>query len=135
MHGLLSDRRLPVAGQFAALAALMRSAGPDSPIAAQALRKLVGGIGKVRAVERLRRFERRYGKTPAVDALCADLERRMRLRCPRCSKQLRRPAMVRHLWERHHLILDGRRVREPWSVIEDWIAEYHDTRDRDLLEL
>ena len=134
LHRLLLDRRLPVVEQFAALAALMRSAGPDGPAAADGLRQLVGGLGKARAVERLRRFEGRYGKASVIDALCADLERRMRLRCPRCSKQLRRPAMVRHLWDKHRLILDGRRVRDPWSVVEDWIVEYHASRDRALLE-
>ncbi len=134
LRGLLLDRRLPIESQFAALAALLRSAGPDSPLAAEFLRKLVGGLGKNQSVERLRDFARRHGGSPALDALCAELEEQMRMSCPRCSVQLRRPAMIRHLWDEHRLILDGRRVRDPWAVIDDWIIEYRATGDAELLE-
>ena len=41
--------------------------------------------------------------------------------------------MVKHLWLAHRLLLDGNRAREPWTVIEDWIAAYHKTGDRGLL--
>ena len=133
LRGLLLDRRLPVEAQFAALAALLRSAGTDGPLAAEFLRKLIGGLGKARSVERLREFERLHGPAPVIDALCAELEERMRMGCPRCSVQLRRPAMIRHLWDEHRLILDRRRVREPWAVIEDWILEYRATGDAELL--
>ena len=85
-------------------------------------------------MERLRQFERLHGPSPALDALCAELEEQMRMSCPRCSVQLRRPEMIRHLWDEHRLILDSRRVREPWAVIEDWIIEYRATGDAGLLE-
>ncbi len=42
--------------------------------------------------------------------------------------------MIRHLWDEHRLILDGRRVRDPWAVIDDWIIEYRATGDAELLE-
>ncbi len=112
----------------------MRSAGPDDPAVAKSLRRLVGGLGKADAVERLRRFERRHGKAPALDALSAKLEERVRMNCPRCHARLRRPAMVRHLWDEHRLVLDGRRVREPWSIVEGWVGEYCHKHDADLLE-
>ncbi len=134
LRRLLLDRRLPEEAQFTALAALMRSAGPDDPAVAKSLRRLVGGLGKAAAVERLRRFERGRGKAPAIDALCAELEERVRMNCPRCPARLRRPAMVRHLWDEHRLVLDGRRVREPWAIVEDWIGEYCHKHDTDLLE-
>ena len=134
LRGLLLDRRLPIEAQFAALASLLRSAGPNSPLTDELLRKLVGGLGKARAVDRLRQFEQRFGQTPALEAICDDLEEKMRMNCPRCSTQLRRPAMIRHLWDEHRLILDGRRVRDPWAVIEDWIAEYRFNGDAALLE-
>jgi uncharacterized C2H2 Zn-finger protein len=135
LRGLLLERGLPLEAKFAALAALIRSVGPESPVAAEFVHALVSGLGKARAIDRLRRFERRYGTAPVIDGLCAKLEARIRMTCPRCSKKLRRPAMMRHLWNAHRLILDGRRVREPWAVVEDWIAEYRKNGDPKLLEL
>lgn len=41
--------------------------------------------------------------------------------------------MVKHLWLAHHLLLDGNRAREPWAVIEEWVAAYHKSRDGNLL--
>ena len=43
--------------------------------------------------------------------------------------------MMRHLWDKHRLILDGRHVREPWAVVEDWINEYRQSGDPARLEL
>jgi hypothetical protein len=135
LSGLLLERGLPVEAKFAAVAALMRSPGTKSKLAAKFLRRLVSGIGKARALDRLRRFERHFGSTPAIDALCAKLEARIQMTCPRCPTKLRRPAMMRHLWDTHQLILDGRRVREPWVIVEDWIAEYRKDGNPALLEL
>src|SRR6202040_3858931 len=42
--------------------------------------------------------------------------------------------MVGHLWERHRLVLDGRRVREPWRVLDDWIVDYGLEKDPALLK-
>src|SRR5260370_14216813 len=44
--------------------------------------------------------------------------------CPRCSKRLPRPAFIKHLWLEHRLVLDGRSVRDPSRLIEDWLEEY-----------
>ncbi len=131
---LLLDRRLPVEAQLAAVAALVRSAGPESPLAAEMLHKLVGGLARTQAVERLREFERLQGPSKAIDALRVELEDQLRMSCPRCPALLRRPAMIRHLWDEHKLILDGRRVRDPWGVVEAWLIEYRATGDAELLE-
>src|SRR5439155_12477013 len=56
------------------------------------------------------------------------------MRCPRCPTELRRRDMVQHLWLEHRLVLDGRRVREPEQLIEDWVAEYRQARKPELLE-
>jgi hypothetical protein len=53
--------------------------------------------------------------------------------CPRCSKRLPRPEFIKHLWLEHHLILDGRSVRDPWRLIEDWLEEYCQTAKPELL--
>ncbi|MBI3411566.1 MAG: hypothetical protein HY040_24825 [Planctomycetes bacterium] len=57
----------------------------------------------------------------------------MRMDCPRCGVQLRRIDMVRHLWDEHRLLLEGRRVREPWRVLDDWVVDYQLEKDPAVL--
>jgi hypothetical protein len=135
VRGLLLDRRLPVENQFGALANVLPSLGGDKALAEELLRTLVSGLGKAKSIERLRRFELRTGKNPLIDTLCEQLEDQLRMSCPRCSVELRRPEMIEHLWNEHQLILDGRRVREPWAMIEEWIAAYRADPDPELLQV
>ncbi len=44
------------------------------------------------------------------------------MHCPRCSRQLGRPELIEHLWLEHRLLLADGQVREPWPLIEEWIA-------------
>ena len=134
LHGLLLDRRLPVEAQFEALSAALQTVGPESSMAEELLQTLVSGLGKAKSIERLRRFESRFGSSAILQAMCARLEDRLRMNCPRCGTQLRRPEMIEHLWDEHRLLLDGRRVREPWSLIEEWIDLYHERQQLELLE-
>jgi hypothetical protein len=53
--------------------------------------------------------------------------------CPRCSERLPKPDFVKHLWLEHHLVLDGRSVREPWRLIEDWLEEFCQSGKAELL--
>ncbi|HZY84359.1 MAG TPA: hypothetical protein VFE78_05985, partial [Gemmataceae bacterium] len=133
LGALLLDRRLPADLQLDAVAVVLR--GPDDEaLADELLQKLTGGLGKARSIERLQQLEERVGKLPVIDALSGQLEDRLRMSCPRCAVQMRRPEMVRHLWDEHRLVLDGRRVREAWSVIDDWLVEYQESRNDELLE-
>jgi hypothetical protein len=134
VRGLLMDRRLPEEAQLAAAATVLRAYGGDGPLVTELLQKLVSGLAKARSIERLRRLEQRTGKAPAIDALCARLEDRLRMSCPRCSAELRRPEMIRHLWEEHRLLLEGRRVREPWGLIEEWVDAFRGRPDPELLD-
>jgi hypothetical protein len=130
---LLSSKQLPAEVRLDATAAFLRTTGKTGPAAMEVLQALVGESGKARAIERLRELERRVGNSPAIDELCARLEEQIRMVCPRCSVQLRRPAMREHLWQEHRLVLDGRRVREPWRLIEDWLIEFRLEPDPSLL--
>jgi hypothetical protein len=134
LRGLLLDRRLPVETQFAALAAVLRAFGSETPLAEELLRTLVSGLGKMKSIDRLRNFELVAGKSAVIDRLCEGLEDRLRMNCPRCATQLRRPEMIGHLWNEHRLVLDGRRVREPWSLIEEWIDLYRERREVELID-
>ncbi len=134
LRGLLLDRRLPVDAHFKALANVLRGIPTDSPLAAELVGKLVSGLGKSRSIERLREFEQRNGGHPAIDQLVNQLEDQLRMNCPRCGVQLRRPQMIEHLWSEHRLVLEGRRVKEPWSLIEEWLDDVGPRADSDLLE-
>jgi hypothetical protein len=131
---LLGDRDLPRKGRQRAVIALLRTTGKEGPAAKALLRAAVAGVGKVRAIERLHQLEQRAGQTPAIDELCRELEEEVRMSCPRCPTQLRKKDMVRHLWDRHRLVLDGQRVREPWRVLEDWAVDYGLEKDPELLK-
>ncbi|HWG42995.1 MAG TPA: hypothetical protein VN688_09430 [Gemmataceae bacterium] len=134
LRGLLLDRHLPVEAQLRALAAVLQTAGTEGILAEELLQTLVKGLGKAKSIKRLRRFERLAGKNPLVDALCGQIEDKLRMSCPRCSMELRRPKMIEHLWSEHRLVLDGRRVREPWAMIEEWTELYLERRDPELLD-
>jgi hypothetical protein len=134
LRGLLLDRRLPTELLLAAAAVLIRGAGAASPLSAEVLETLVTGLGKARAIERLRQLEKLTGPTPAIDALCAQLEDRLRMICPRCGAEHRKPEMVGHLWQEHRLVLDGRRVRDPWSILEEWVDAFKARHNPEMLE-
>lgn len=131
---LLSDRRQPGEARVAATAALLATTGLVGAAARQVLEGLVGRSGKKRSIERLRLVEELAGKSPEIETLCQQLELQIRMRCPRCHVQLRRPEMARHVWETHGLLLYGRRVRQPWQVVQDWIEEYRATGKPEVLE-
>jgi hypothetical protein len=134
LRSTLLDQRLAPEEQRATAAILLRSTGREGPAALDVLRAFVNGLGKSRSVERLRQLETTLGHCPALTELCAELEDQVRMSCPRCDIELRRREMIPHLWEEHRLVLDGRRVREPWGMIDEWIDDYRRTRDRELLD-
>jgi hypothetical protein len=134
LRALLADHHLPIRPQLEALAAMLRTVGNDGPLPVELLNALVGGLKRPRAIERLRRLEQMIGPAPVIETFCVQLEENLRMSCPRCGVELRRPEMVQHLWEQHRLVLEGRRVREPWQLIEEWLDAYRDSRDPRLLE-
>jgi hypothetical protein len=131
---LLADRRLPRPARESAVAALLRTTGKAGPSALAVLGAYVGNVPKPRAIELLRQLEQHLGQAQAIDELCAQLEDQMRLSCPRCHVELARLDMIGHLWDKHRLMLDGQRVREPWRVLQDWVEDYRLEKDPDVLK-
>lgn len=130
---LLAERWLPVDLRVAVAARLIQTVGPDDPHVPDILRHLIAEAGRSRAVERLGRLAQLVGSVPAIAVLQGELASQIKMRCPRCQTRLPREEMLRHLWQEHHLVLDGKRVREPWRLIEDWIVDYDVHGDADLL--
>lgn len=124
LRPLLTRKRAPAKLQITAAAALLRTTGKEGTAAREVINALVARSGKARAVERLNQLEKRAGSSSFLSQRRTQLENRIRMRCPRCKVQLRRPQMAEHLWSEHSLLLDGRRVRDPWRLIKDWVAAY-----------
>jgi hypothetical protein len=131
---LLARRRAPAHMQIAAAAVMLSADDAGGPFAAPIVETLSARRGKARTVDRLRELEKLTGPVPALQERIQHLEARIRMRCPRCQTQLTRAKMADHLWSVHSLVLDGRRVREPWQQIEAWIRQYQSSGQRDLLE-
>jgi hypothetical protein len=131
---LLADRGLPVRAQLAALAAEIRTGGRDGPHLPGLLEALTQELGRTEAARRLQRLERAVGPIAAVETVRAGLWLRRRMQCPRCNALLRRPAMIRHLWQEHRLVLDRGTVREPWALIDDWLEASRNGGDDGLLQ-
>jgi hypothetical protein len=123
MRRLLPRKRAPGEEQIAAAAALLRTTGTEGPAAAKVIKALLAGCRKGRSLERLRRLQEQAGPARLIMGRYVELENQIRMRCPRCRAQFQRPEMARHLWVTHGLLLDGRRVREPWRLIEEWVQE------------
>lgn len=130
----LDHKDLPRRLRENATLALLRSTGKDVALSAELLRAYVGRSSKKRGVEKLHRLEQRFGNSPAIDTVVRELDDEIRMSCPRCPTELRKKDMVGHLWDKHHLVLDGQRVREPWRVIEDWVVDYGLEKDAQVLQ-
>jgi hypothetical protein len=134
LHPLLAEKQIPRESRLATTAALLRSTGGAGPAARALLLAYVAGSGKLRAIEKLQELEQRAGKVPVIEILTAEFEDQVRMNCPRCGIELPRLHMIPHLWHEHRLVLEGRRVREPWRMIDDWIEDYRLERDAAILE-
>jgi hypothetical protein len=131
---LLADKQVPREARQNAVAALLQTTGKTGPATRALLAAFVANTGKLRSIDKLHLLEQSVGQVPEIDALVARLEDQVRMNCPRCSIQLRRFQMVPHLWDRHRLVLEGRRVRDPWRVMEDWLEDYRLERDGAVLD-
>src|SRR5205807_8382325 len=121
--------RLSLEARCAAVASLLRSVGRDEDAARDLLESFVRRASTKRSLEWLDHLEERTGPVPALEGLRAERESRLRMRCPRCGVEMRRKEMEEHLWDEHRLLREGRRVREPWGLIEDWIDDYRLEKD------
>lgn len=130
---LLQDQALPLSAQFAAVVVLLQTTGKRGPAAVELIRTFVTGLDKTHVQERLNALQQRLGKIPALEEMRLRLETKISQRCPRCDQQVQRADLAGHLWREHGLVLDGSFVRDPWSVIEDWVSEAAEKNNPDML--
>jgi hypothetical protein len=130
MRPLLLDRTLALELQTVFAIELISVAKLDAREVTEAL---IADLPTGQAAGTLRQLEKRLGPHAVLGQIRAQVEERVRLRCSRCGAELGRKEMIDHLWTNHALVLDGRRARDPWEVIEDWIAYYRRSGDAGLL--
>jgi hypothetical protein len=134
LRPLLSERRLSLNLRLKATLALLQTTGKAGPDAVALLDAYVAGLDAAEAFKQLWRLQRRTGKAPAVRELSARLDNQLGQRCPRCAERLPQPELARHVWEKHQVVLYGRGVREPWRLMDHWIAAYRLRHDPELLQ-
>ncbi|MFO0927784.1 MAG: hypothetical protein U0736_12220 [Gemmataceae bacterium] len=117
---LVRDRQVPLDDRLDAMTLALPPLG-ESPQGRKLLKAFFGRHGKTKRLDRVRRLLQRTGPLPLLDRTRVQLEGRLRMGCPRCDVQLRPAAMAAHLWEQHRLVLDGTRVRDPWTVLAEWL--------------
>lgn len=134
LRPLLEIGKLPEVVQIAAAAALLGSTGLEGGRALSVLKALVVGCPRLKALDRLRLLSVQVPTSPALKDYLRHLEGGQRLRCPRCQVRFPRSEMVQHLWSVHGLVLDGETVREPWTMIEEWLTKAAAHPSEPLLE-
>jgi hypothetical protein len=119
LRPLLRDRWVPTTVRLAAAAALSRAVKPNE--SAKVIQDFVAGFGNLRFLKQRKKLRQRFaGRKSVFDRCAARLAARVQFRCPRCGVKLARAAMAQHLWDRHHRLMVGRRVRSPWRLIDRW---------------
>ena len=132
LRSLLVSRRLPARIQAAALAHLIDASGSVSKID-DLLDAFLNSKSPARRKRRLERLKSLVRDPSMLRDRSRRTESRAQIICPRCQIRLRRPEMIQHLLEKHALVLDGKRVRNAWRVIDLLLAKYRRTRAKQWL--
>ncbi|MBC8117279.1 MAG: hypothetical protein H7062_23020, partial [Candidatus Saccharimonas sp.] len=131
----LSQPELPFALCQQATVSLLRRPRVAADICRSALLELADRADdKLQGVELLHGLEQWVGASPAIEAACAELLSKIRMRCPRCEVSGTPTELAEHVRAEHGLILQGRSVRQPWSVAIDCLDEYAEHPKSHLLE-
>ena len=118
-----------------AVVSLLRRPRVTADIIRSALLELADRANdKLQGVGLLHDLEQWVGASPAIEAVCAELLSKIRMRCPRCEVSGTPTELAEHVRTEHGLILQGRSVRKPWSVAMDCLDEYAENPQSHLLE-
>ena len=110
--------------QEVAVLLLRRSQTPVEVCRSALLELASRAADRLQGIDLLRGLEQWTGASPLVDEVCAELESKIRLRCPRCEVRLTPRELAEHVQEEHGLVLEGRAVRKPWSVALESLDTY-----------
>jgi hypothetical protein len=131
---LVERTRFPTRLRITVAGRLIRSVPADSGLAEHLIEVLQRRVSPPRAVNRLRRLAGLVPRLEPLDRALAELESAPGPSCPRCGTRLRPDELAKHLWERHRLLLESGRVREPWDVVGEWVADFARTNRAEYLD-
>lgn len=131
---LIDNERFPSRLRVSASANLLKSVPTASPIVRHIIEALRQRVSPGRATSRLRRLASLGPQHEAITRALAELDRARAAPCPRCGATLGPDDLVRHLWERHRLLSENGRVREPWDMIGQWISQFTRTYRPEFLD-
>ncbi len=104
---------------------LTQRVGVDAATCRSALLELASRAGdRLQGIDLLRGLEQWTGPSTILDEVCSELESKIRLRCPRCEARLSPRELAEHVQTEHGLVLEGRAVRQPWSVALESLDAY-----------
>ena len=131
---LVENRRFPTRLRIPVAAQVIRSVPGDSPFVARVVDALRRKVSPAKALGRLWRLAALVPPPVALTEALAELDTGSSSPCPRCGARLEPDDLVRHLWEKHRLLLENGRVREPWDVIGQWVTDFTRTNTADFLD-
>src|SRR5262245_49752395 len=131
---LVESPRFPTRLRIPAAAQVIRSVPVRSAVAEPLGDALRRNVSPGRAMNRLRRLAALVPPPEPLSRALTELDGETTAPCPRCGARLGPDDLVRHLWERHRLLLEDGRVREPWDVIGQWVADFVRTNVPEFLD-
>jgi hypothetical protein len=131
---LVESPRTPTRLRVPAAAQIIRSVPIGSPVVERLVDALRRNVSPSRAMNRLRRLAALVPPPEPLSRALAELDGSTTAPCPRCGARLGPDDLVRHLWERHRLLLEDGRVREPWDVIGEWVTDFARTNRPEFLD-
>lgn len=131
---LVEDTRRPTRLRILAAAQVIRSVPADSPLIERVVDGLRRRVSAGKALARLRRLAALVPPPELLVRAVTGLTPGDTATCPRCGARLEADSLVKHLWERHRLLLESGQVREPWDVIGEWLADHARTGRADFLD-
>jgi hypothetical protein len=131
---LVENPRFPTRLRITVAAQVMRSVPGSSLFVERMIDALRRKVSPRRALNRMRRLAGLVPPPEPLSRALAELDPRVTAPCPRCGARLESDELVKHLWERHQLLLESGRVREPWDVIGQWVSDFTRTNKEDYLD-
>jgi len=132
--GLIESPRFPTRLRIAVAAQVIRSTDADSPLVGRVIDAFRRKVSPVRAANRFRRLATLVPRFEPLTKALDELDTGSAAPCPRCGARVGPEDLAKHLWERHRLLLENGRVREPWDVIGEWLGEFSRTGATEFLD-
>ncbi len=110
---LLTDRRAPNTLRLSVAGKLLDQQPDRLDLIMPVVRAITTGLSRSRVLQRLLELQSHVTVSKSLDALVAEQEQRVKLRCPICRQVCRRPDLILHLWTAHRLSFENGVTLDP----------------------